>query len=167
MSRVSSIWSPLLSTPSEQHGSQSRWRPFDGNYHRRRHLQWWRRTRRWLQDEHRWVRGGGGVVLFFLKKKFTYSKSNHCLVNDDWCCRWCGANNCCWIVRAFFIFIILCGVELWSYGFKVLIFFVWICLGAYVANRASDKITQLTDNVYVCRSGSVSSTLDLYLYFGV
>jgi 20S proteasome alpha/beta subunit len=26
----------------------------------------------------------------------------------------------------------------------------------YVANRASDKITQLTDNVYVCRSGSVS-----------
>ncbi|KAM2869026.1 hypothetical protein FF1_017012 [Malus domestica] len=27
--------------------------------------------------------------------------------------------------------------------------------GVYVANRASDKITQLTDNVYVCRSGSV------------
>ncbi|KAL0337163.1 UNVERIFIED_CONTAM: Proteasome subunit beta type-6 [Sesamum calycinum] len=27
--------------------------------------------------------------------------------------------------------------------------------GMYVANRASDKITQLTDNVYVCRSGSV------------
>ncbi|KAF4385452.1 hypothetical protein G4B88_005784 [Cannabis sativa] len=26
--------------------------------------------------------------------------------------------------------------------------------GVYVANRASDKITQLTDNVYVCRSGS-------------
>jgi hypothetical protein len=26
----------------------------------------------------------------------------------------------------------------------------------YVANRASDKISQLTDNVYVCRSGSVS-----------
>ncbi|KAK6784025.1 hypothetical protein RDI58_017479 [Solanum bulbocastanum] len=26
--------------------------------------------------------------------------------------------------------------------------------GMYVANRASDKITQLTDNVYVCRSGS-------------
>lgn len=25
----------------------------------------------------------------------------------------------------------------------------------YVANRASDKITQLTDNVYLCRSGSV------------
>ncbi|OEL15393.1 Proteasome subunit beta type-6 [Dichanthelium oligosanthes] len=29
--------------------------------------------------------------------------------------------------------------------------------GMYVANRASDKITQLTDNVYVCRSGSVSA----------
>nr|GMC85826.1 proteasome subunit beta type-6 [Ipomoea batatas] len=26
--------------------------------------------------------------------------------------------------------------------------------GMYVANRASDKITKLTDNVYVCRSGS-------------
>uniref|UniRef100_A0A8R7UA50 Uncharacterized protein n=1 Tax=Triticum urartu TaxID=4572 RepID=A0A8R7UA50_TRIUA len=26
----------------------------------------------------------------------------------------------------------------------------------YVANRASDKISQLTDNIYVCRSGSVS-----------
>ncbi|GJM98823.1 hypothetical protein PR202_ga15864 [Eleusine coracana subsp. coracana] len=26
--------------------------------------------------------------------------------------------------------------------------------GMYVANRASDKITSLTDNVYVCRSGS-------------
>ncbi|KAF6161786.1 hypothetical protein GIB67_008547 [Kingdonia uniflora] len=24
----------------------------------------------------------------------------------------------------------------------------------YVANRASDKITQLTDNIYLCRSGS-------------
>jgi len=30
-------------------------------------------------------------------------------------------------------------------------------IGMYVANRASDKITQLTDNVYVCRSGSVSA----------
>lgn len=29
----------------------------------------------------------------------------------------------------------------------------------YVANRASDKITQLTDNVYVCRSGSVIISL--------
>ncbi|KAE8781401.1 Proteasome subunit beta type-6 [Hordeum vulgare] len=28
--------------------------------------------------------------------------------------------------------------------------------GMYVENRASDKITQLTDNVYVCRSGAVS-----------
>ncbi|KAK6927775.1 Proteasome, subunit alpha/beta [Dillenia turbinata] len=27
--------------------------------------------------------------------------------------------------------------------------------GVYVANRASDKITQLTDNVCVCRSGSM------------
>ncbi|GAB2276115.1 proteasome chaperone 1, partial [Dionaea muscipula] len=26
--------------------------------------------------------------------------------------------------------------------------------GVYVANRASDKITRLTDNVYLCRSGS-------------
>lgn len=33
---------------------------------------------------------------------------------------------------------------------------VWILpTGMYVANRASDKITQLTDNVYICRSGSV------------
>lgn len=34
-----------------------------------------------------------------------------------------------------------------------------------MANRASDKITQLTDNVYICRSGSVrifSLTCDVY-----
>ncbi|CAI9099041.1 OLC1v1035801C1 [Oldenlandia corymbosa var. corymbosa] len=30
--------------------------------------------------------------------------------------------------------------------------------GMYVANRASDKITQLTDNVYICRSGSAADT---------
>lgn len=30
-----------------------------------------------------------------------------------------------------------------------------LVIGVYVANRASDKITKLTDNVYVCRSGSV------------
>ncbi|CAN6464547.1 unnamed protein product [Victoria cruziana] len=28
----------------------------------------------------------------------------------------------------------------------------------YVANRASDKITQLTDNVYLCRSGSAADS---------
>ncbi|CAI9112514.1 OLC1v1012973C1 [Oldenlandia corymbosa var. corymbosa] len=30
--------------------------------------------------------------------------------------------------------------------------------GMYVANRASDKITQLTDNVFICRSGSAADT---------
>ncbi|KAL6585645.1 hypothetical protein OROMI_002289 [Orobanche minor] len=30
--------------------------------------------------------------------------------------------------------------------------------GMYVANRASDKITQLTENVYVCRSGSAADS---------
>ncbi|KAI3703610.1 hypothetical protein L1987_73800 [Smallanthus sonchifolius] len=30
--------------------------------------------------------------------------------------------------------------------------------GLYVANRASDKITQLTDNVYNCRSGSAADS---------
>ncbi|KAG0491320.1 hypothetical protein HPP92_004275 [Vanilla planifolia] len=30
--------------------------------------------------------------------------------------------------------------------------------GMYVANRASDKITPITDNVYVCRSGSAADT---------
>ncbi|KAL5706667.1 proteasome endopeptidase complex [Ranunculus cassubicifolius] len=30
--------------------------------------------------------------------------------------------------------------------------------GMYVANRASDKITELTDNVYVCRSGSAADS---------
>jgi 20S proteasome subunit beta 1 len=30
--------------------------------------------------------------------------------------------------------------------------------GVYVANRASDKITRLTDNVYVCRSGSAADS---------
>ena len=28
-------------------------------------------------------------------------------------------------------------------------------MGNYVANRASDKITQVMDNVWMCRSGSV------------
>ncbi|RVW88761.1 Proteasome subunit beta type-6 [Vitis vinifera] len=31
-------------------------------------------------------------------------------------------------------------------------------VGVYVANRASDKITQLTDNVYLCRSGSAADS---------
>jgi 20S proteasome subunit beta 1 len=31
--------------------------------------------------------------------------------------------------------------------------------GTYVANRASDKITQVTDNVWMCRSGSVRRLL--------
>ena len=35
----------------------------------------------------------------------------------------------------------------------------------YVANRASDKISQLTDNVYVCRSGSVSASQISYFLF--
>ncbi|KAF8100166.1 hypothetical protein N665_0230s0050 [Sinapis alba] len=38
----------------------------------------------------------------------------------------------------------------------------------YVANRASDKITQLIDNVYVCRSGSAADSQvvsDYVLYF--
>ena len=30
--------------------------------------------------------------------------------------------------------------------------------GMYVANPASDKITQLTDNVYLCRSGSAADS---------
>ncbi|EFJ29444.1 hypothetical protein SELMODRAFT_227897 [Selaginella moellendorffii] len=30
--------------------------------------------------------------------------------------------------------------------------------GIYVANRASDKISKLTDNVYICRSGSAADT---------
>ncbi|XP_068646983.1 proteasome subunit beta type-6-like [Aristolochia californica] len=30
--------------------------------------------------------------------------------------------------------------------------------GLYVANRASDKITELTDNVYLCRSGSAADS---------
>ncbi|XP_058217297.1 proteasome subunit beta type-6-like [Rhododendron vialii] len=32
------------------------------------------------------------------------------------------------------------------------------CTGMYVANRASDKITQLTDNVYLYRSGSAADS---------
>lgn len=30
--------------------------------------------------------------------------------------------------------------------------------GSYVANKAADKITQLTKNVYICRSGSAAHT---------
>ncbi|CAH8283577.1 unnamed protein product [Eruca vesicaria subsp. sativa] len=66
---------------------------------------------------------------------------------------WCG----CWWYRSRG-----CGERCWR----------WHCLGGdshrseqclqfarmYVANRASDKITQLTDNVYVCRSGSAAGS---------
>merc|ERR1712194_154306 len=30
--------------------------------------------------------------------------------------------------------------------------------GSYIANRASDKLTPISDNVYVCRSGSAADT---------
>lgn len=30
--------------------------------------------------------------------------------------------------------------------------------GSYVANRVSDKIVKLTDNIYACRSGSAADT---------
>lgn len=39
-----------------------------------------------------------------------------------------------------------------------------VMVGVYVANRASDKITQLTDNVYLCRSGSVTDLVPHWLY---
>ena len=32
--------------------------------------------------------------------------------------------------------------------------------GTYIANRASDKITCVTDNVWMCRSGSVRCACD-------
>lgn len=30
--------------------------------------------------------------------------------------------------------------------------------GAYVANRVTNKLTKLTDHIYVCRSGSAADT---------
>jgi hypothetical protein len=39
--------------------------------------------------------------------------------------------------------------------------------GNYIANRASDKITMVTDNVWMCRSGSVSSAQPLRVCLGV
>ncbi|CAL6385244.1 unnamed protein product [Bathycoccus prasinos] len=36
--------------------------------------------------------------------------------------------------------------------------------GAYVANRASDKITQICDNVWMCRSGSAADTQNVAAY---
>jgi len=30
--------------------------------------------------------------------------------------------------------------------------------GTYVANRVTDKLTKLTDNIYCCRSGSAADT---------
>ena len=30
--------------------------------------------------------------------------------------------------------------------------------GSYVANRVTDKLTKLTDRIYVCRSGSAADT---------
>jgi len=36
--------------------------------------------------------------------------------------------------------------------------------GTYVANRASDKITQICDNVWMCRSGSAADTQNVAAY---
>eukprot|EP00959_Pyramimonas_sp_CCMP1952_P323025 6759117-Pyramimonas_sp.AAC.1 len=33
-----------------------------------------------------------------------------------------------------------------------------VCAGNYVANRVTDKITSLAENIYICRSGSASDT---------
>ena len=33
-----------------------------------------------------------------------------------------------------------------------------VSTGTYVANRASDKIAQLTENIFCCRSGSAADT---------
>lgn len=31
-------------------------------------------------------------------------------------------------------------------------------MGAYIANRVTDKLTRITDNIYCCRSGSAADT---------
>lgn len=31
-------------------------------------------------------------------------------------------------------------------------------LGAYIANRVTDKLTRITDKIYCCRSGSAADT---------
>lgn len=36
--------------------------------------------------------------------------------------------------------------------------------GSYVANRVTDKLTRLTDRIYVCRSGSAADTQNLSMY---
>lgn len=36
--------------------------------------------------------------------------------------------------------------------------------GDYVANRATNKITQLTDRICICRSGSAADTQNLSMY---
>ena len=55
------------------------------------------------------------------------------------------------------------GVKLKIY---VWLNFIVVLVGVYVANRASDKITQLTDNVYVCRSGSVLFFFATHIHCG-
>jgi 20S proteasome subunit beta 1 len=39
--------------------------------------------------------------------------------------------------------------------------------GSYVANRVTDKITPLTDSIYICRSGSAADTQNLSRYVQV
>lgn len=36
--------------------------------------------------------------------------------------------------------------------------------GTYVANRVTDKLTKLTDNIYICRSGSAADTQNITAY---
>eukprot|EP00271_Cylindrocystis_brebissonii_P015730 TRINITY_DN38715_c0_g1_i1.p1 TRINITY_DN38715_c0_g1~~TRINITY_DN38715_c0_g1_i1.p1 ORF type:complete len:231 (+),score=44.10 TRINITY_DN38715_c0_g1_i1:292-984(+) len=39
-----------------------------------------------------------------------------------------------------------------------------VCTGAYISNRSSAKISPLTDNAYICRSGSAADTQLVYDY---
>lgn len=36
--------------------------------------------------------------------------------------------------------------------------------GTYVANRVTDKLTKLTDKIYICRSGSAADTQNITAY---
>lgn len=39
-----------------------------------------------------------------------------------------------------------------------MVFFCLIWFRSYVANRVTDKLTQVTDHIYCCRSGSAADT---------
>lgn len=120
--------------------------PLHGDDHHRSLLRRRRGSRRRLQDQHRW--------RIFCPALAPPNPLPHFWTFSDIC------SSPTFFVCEILVHLLSFFSASFSCWFRV--FFAFSSLGMYVANRASDKITQLTDNVYVCRSGSVISRFIIY-----